>query len=206
MMAKVVTLDTFRNYDGTDLGVFDANPETDPAAPKHYRLLRTTPMQEFVETIATDQGVDARRVRLWIMVNRQNKTIRPDQPIMDLKPAVEETYARAAANRDSSLRVWAEIAEEVNADGEAVWPSYQSNPNGVLMKNDSILLLLKHFDAEAQTLRGVGPIYVAKDKKVEELVPMILAKMGWGEKLSADEKLSLWEVRVNRFNRVRPIC
>lgn len=63
------------------------------------------------------------------------------------------------------------------------------------MKNEVILLLLKHFDIETQSLRGVGHVYISKEKKVEELVPLIMKKMGWGDKLPADEKLSLWEVR-----------
>lgn len=195
MMAKVITDDTFQNYGGTDLCLFDANPEVDPAAPKFYRIRRAMTMEEFVAQVAADIGQDPRKVRLWLMVNRQNKTIRPDQPIMDLRPTVEETYSRAAAHRDASLRVWVEVADDFGPDDEPIWPSYQSQPNGVVVKNDTILLLLKHFDIESQTLRGVGHVYIAKEKKVEELVPLILKKMGWGDKLPADEKLLLWEVR-----------
>ncbi|TFB05011.1 Ubiquitin carboxyl-terminal hydrolase 21 [Trichoderma ghanense] len=193
MMAKVITNETFAKYGGTDLCVFDANPEVDPAAPKLYRIRRATPMSEFVAQVASDMGQDPSRVRLWLMVNRQNKTIRPDQPIMDLRPTVEEIFSRSAAHRDTSLRVWAEVANEVNENGEPIWPSYQSQPNGVVVKNDTILLLLKHFDVEKQTLEGVGHIYISKEKKVDELVPMILQKMGWGDKLSSDEKLLMWE-------------
>lgn len=193
MMAKVITDKSFRSYGGTDLCLFDANPEVDPAAPKSYRIRRAMTMAEFVTQVAGDMNEDPRKVRLWLMVNRQNKTIRPDQPIMDLGPTVEETYARSAAHRDTSLRVWAEVADEVNSNGEPIWPSYQSQPNGVVVKNDTILLLLKHFDNETQTLRGVGHVYIAKEKKVEELVPLIAKRMGWGEKLPADEKLLLWE-------------
>ncbi|KAL7816955.1 putative ubiquitin hydrolase [Trichoderma aethiopicum] len=193
MMAKVITNETFAKYGGTDLCVFDANPEVDPAAPKLYRIRRATPMSEFVAQVASDMGQDPSRVRLWLMVNRQNKTIRPDQPIMDLRPTVEEVFSRSAAHRDTSLRVWAEVANEVNENGEPVWPSYQSQPNGVVVKNDTILLLLKHFDVEKQTLEGVGHIYISKEKKVDDLVPMILQKMGWGDKLSSDEKLLMWE-------------
>lgn len=196
MMAKVITDDTFKNYGGTDLCQFDANPDADAAAPRFYRIRRAMSMEEFVAQVAEDIGQDPRRVRLWLMVNRQNKTIRPDQPIMDLRPTVEEIYSRSAAHRDTSLRVWVEVAEEVNAEGEAIWPSFQSQTNGVVVKNDTILLLLKHFDVENQTLQGIGHVYVAKEKKVEELVPLILKKMGWGDKLPADEKLSLWEVRI----------
>ncbi|RGP79512.1 ubiquitin thiolesterase [Fusarium longipes] len=193
MWAKVITDYSFQQFGGTDLCQFDANPESDPAAPKFYRVLRAMTMEDFVAQVAADMNEDPRRVRLWLMVNRQNKTIRPDQPIMDLRPTVDETYSRSAAHRDTSLRVWAEVAEEVNADGEPIWPSYQSQPNGVIVKNDTILLLLKHFDIDAQTLRGVGHVYISKEKKVEELLPMILKKMGWGEKLPAEEKLLLWE-------------
>ncbi|UPK93680.1 hypothetical protein LCI18_004615 [Fusarium solani-melongenae] len=191
--AKVITDKSFQQFSGTDLCQFDANPDVDPAAPSYYRVLKAMTMEEFVGQVAADMGEDPRRVRLWLMVNRQNKTIRPDQPIMDLRPTVDETCSRSAAHRDSSLRVWAEVAEEVNADGEAIWPSYQSQPNGVIMKNEVILLLLKHFDIETQTLKGVGHVYISKEKKVEELVPLITKKMGWGDKLPADEKLSLWE-------------
>lgn len=132
------------------------------------------------------------------MVNRQNKTIRPDQPVMDLRPTVEETYNRAAAHRDQALRVWVEVAEEVNASGAAVWPTYGPGlANGVVVKNDLILLFLKHFDAEAQALKGVGHVYVSKEKKVEELIPTIMKKMGW-EKLSSEERIQLWEVSTMR--------
>lgn len=194
MMAKVVTDQTFRNYGGADLCVFESNPELDPAAPKQYRVRRNMTMEDFAKQVAADMGQDPRRLRLWLMVNRQNKTIRPDQPIMDLRPTVEESWARSSSQRDTSLRVWVEIAEEVNSEGEAVWPSYQGQLNGAGVKNESIMLLLKHFDAENQTLNGVGHVYVNKDKKVEEVVPSILKKMGWGEKLPADQKLLLWEV------------
>ncbi len=157
-------------------------------------------MQEFVNQVAADVGQDPKRVRVWIMVNRQNKTIRPDQPVMDLRPTVEETYSRAAAHRDQALRLWVEVAEEVNAEGAAVWPTYPGLPNGVVVKNDLILLFLKWFDVETQRLRGVGHVYVSKEKRVEELIPVIMKKMGW-DKLSGDERIQLWEVRAHHSRR-----
>lgn len=176
------------------MGTFDPYADQDPAAPRFYRTLRAATMAELVRTIADDIGQDPRRVRLWIMVNRQNKTIRPDQPVMDLRPTVEETYSRTAAHRDQALRVWVEVAEEVNADGEAIWPTYQGQTNGVVVKNDLILLFLKWFDVESQCLKGAGHVYISKEKKIEDLVPTITRKMGWGDKLPSDEKIMLWEV------------
>lgn len=191
---KVVTPDTFRHHATTDLTNFDADPVTDPAAPKFYRMKKEATIEDLVKTVAEDLDQDPRRVRLWIMVNRQNKTTRPDQPIMDLKPTIEETFSRSAGtSRDFSLRVWTEVAEEVDAQGEAIWPTYQGNANGVVVKNDLILLFLKYFDVEKQTLSGVGHLYVSKEKKVEDLVPVLSKKMGWGEKLPAGEQLHMWE-------------
>ncbi|KAI9898253.1 hypothetical protein N3K66_006613 [Trichothecium roseum] len=190
---KVVTEDTFKHFGGTDMCAFDAAPETDPAAPKNYRLRRTMTAEEFTAQVASDIGQDPKNVRLWVMVNRQNKTTRPDTPIMDLRQTIDEIYGRAAGQRDSPLRIWAEVASEAKEDGEALWPSYLSQPNGVVVRNDMILLLLKHFDVAKQTLNGIGHIYISKEKKVEELVPLILAKMGWNNKLGDEDKLLLWE-------------
>lgn len=190
---KAITEETFKHHGGTDMTTFDPSADQEPAAPRIYRILRTATMAEVVAIIAEDIGQDPRRVRLWVMVNRQNKTIRPDQPVMDLRPSVDETYSRAAANRDQALRVWVEVAEEVNADGEAIWPTYQGQTNGVIVKNDLILLFLKWFDVQSQKLSGAGHVYISKEKKIEDLVPIIMKRMGWGEKLPSDEKIMLWE-------------
>jgi ubiquitin carboxyl-terminal hydrolase 7 len=134
---------------------------------------------------------------MWVMVDRQNKTIRPDQPIVDLRSTVEETFQRAMVHGDPSLRVWAEVAEEVDAEGDAVWPTYQRQLTGGVVKKDLVLLFLKCFDPDVQILRGVGHVYISKEKKVEELVPLIVKKMGWGERLPPDNKILLWEVRAH---------
>ncbi|KAK0739732.1 hypothetical protein B0T21DRAFT_382697 [Apiosordaria backusii] len=190
---KAVTDATFKAHGGVDLTAFDAPVDSEPGSYRQYKLLRTASMQDLVNEIAADIGEDPKRVRLWIMVNRQNKTVRPDQPVMDLRPTVEETYSRATAHRDQALRVWVDIAEELDADGTAIWPTYPAASNGVVVKNDLILLFLKWFDVESQCLRGVGHLYISKEKKVEDLIPVILKKMNWGEKLPSDEKILLWE-------------
>jgi ubiquitin carboxyl-terminal hydrolase 7 len=190
---KAITEATYQQHGSTDLTSFEASPEEDPAAPRYYKMLRTATMTEVVDRIAKDIGQDPRKVRLWIMVNRQNRTIRPDQPVTELGLTVEETYGRLAAHRDPALRVWVEVAEDVDADGEAVWPAYQKTTDGIVVKNDLILLFLKWFDVDEQCLRGAGHVYISKEKKVEDLVPIIMKKMGWGDKLPHDEKIQMWE-------------
>lgn len=203
---KVVTTETFSHHSTTDLTNFDGDFTTDPSAPKFFRLKKTTTVEELVKIICETLEQDPKRARLWLMVNRQNKTTRPDQPIMDLKPTIEETYARSAGtSRDYALRVWLELAEEVDAQGDAIWPTYQGNANGVVVKNDLILLFLKYFDIEQQTLRGIGHVYVSKDKKVEELTPIVCKKMGWGDKLPAGEQLQMWEeIKPSMIETLKP--
>lgn len=194
MHIKAITPETFRSYGGTDMCVFDTESATDPAAPLNHRVRRSMTVDEYIKFLAAEIGKDPAKLRLWLMVNRQNKTIRPDQPIMDLTPTIEEIFSRSAASRDAYLRVWVEEAEEFDDEGHPVWPSYSGQPNGVLVKNDTIVFLLKHFDLDTQTLRGVGHVYIGKDKKVEDLVPMITKKMGWPDAAGAEDKLMLWEV------------
>ncbi|KAI2777264.1 cysteine proteinase [Daldinia loculata] len=212
---KVITEDTFKRHGSTDLTNFDSNPAEDPAAPRFFAPAKTTNIPDFIEKFLVEDTrlntkldpkldpelypkvypkLDPKRIRLWIMVNRQNKTTRPDQPIMNTEAKLGELYTNMiAANRDCALRLWAEVADEVDAEGQAIWPTYQGNTNDVIVKNDLILLFLKHFDAERQILEGVGHIYVSREKKVEDLVPVIAKKMGWGDKLPSGEQLAMWE-------------
>jgi ubiquitin carboxyl-terminal hydrolase 7 len=180
---KVITDDTYRAHGGTDLTAFDRiYSEDEPAGPRFYRLLRKSTIKELAVRLGEDTNVDPKRIRLWAMVNRQNKTIRPDQPIVDVNTTVEDAHQRLGGSKSADLRLWAEIAEEVNSEGDAIWPATPGQPNGTVPKTDLIVLFLKWFDVESQSLTGAGHIYISREKKVEDLVPAILKKMGWTEK------------------------
>lgn len=200
--AKVVTDETYRAHSGTDLATFpeaaQATQSVDLAAAKTYRILRTTTIQAFATRIAAEVKQDPRRVRFWVMVNRQNKTIRPDQPVTDPNMTVEDAYHKFASSKLQELRLWTEIAQEIDEAGEPIWPN---TPTGIPPRTDNILLFLKWFDVEQQTLRGAGTIYISKEKKVEDLCPLILKKMGWSDKLPSGDRnsLKLYEVLYNRL-------
>ncbi|KAI9828435.1 MAG: hypothetical protein M1832_002863 [Thelocarpon impressellum] len=179
----VITDDIFRQYQGLDLADWEAEPDQDPAAPRPYRILRTTTVGQFTRRVAEDLGRDPAHARLWVMVNRQNKTTRPDQPLMDVEATVDEAYVKNGT-KNTGFRVWVELADRVEA-GRALWPDMQPQTT----KNAPVLLFLKCFDAEAQTLKGAGHIYIRKHDKVCELAPPILQLMGW----PADTTLKLHE-------------
>jgi ubiquitin carboxyl-terminal hydrolase 7 len=203
---KVITDDTYRAYGGTDLTLFDQSHDIDPSAPRYYRFLRKSTVKDLAEKVGEDTGVDPRRLRFWCMVNRQNKTIRPDTPITEPHLTVEETHQRLAGTKVPELRLWCEMTDEVDSDGEPLWPTTPALPNGNIAppKSDLIVLFLKWFDVERQTLKGVGHIYISKEKKVEELVPTILKKMGWPEKSHTGERhqLKLFEVSSSAPNHI----
>lgn len=138
-----------------------------------YRVLRNSTVGEFTKTVAESLQAPPDQVRLWVMVNRQNKTTRPDQPLPDLNMTITEAYSRFSG-RDKPFRLWAETATAVE-NGKALWPN--TNPSPSLAA--PILIFLKHFDAEEQSLKGVGHIYMKRSSKVAEIIPAIQHLMGW---------------------------
>jgi ubiquitin carboxyl-terminal hydrolase 7 len=189
LTARVITEDTYKAYGGTDLTVFDVKHDVDPSAARAYRILKKTTVQDLATQIANDIGRDSKRVRLWCMVNRQNKTVRPDAPISDPNLTVEDIHSKMSSSKNTDLRLWAEYAEELTTEGEPFWPN-NINQNG-MTQAAMIVVFLKHFDADKQGLSGAGHIYISRDKKVEDLIPLITQKMDWPETLPNGEKLQL---------------
>ncbi|KAL4789589.1 hypothetical protein BDV19DRAFT_373829 [Aspergillus venezuelensis] len=162
----VLSDETFKCHNGFDLTSFEP-PAEEAALPKQYRILKTTKVAELAEKVAEEKGVNPLQVRFWVMVNRQNKTMRPDQVIKDPEMTVEDAYSRYGT-KGNPFRVWLEVGEAA-ADGTVSWPD----------SSGSVLIFLKHFDAAKQTLAGVGAVYVRKNQRVADLAPTILEKMNW---------------------------
>ncbi|KAJ6022176.1 ubiquitin C-terminal hydrolase, partial [Penicillium herquei] len=162
MSIGVLTEKSFQSHHGFDLTSVDL-PAEDPAQPKQYRVLRSKKVGEFAKEMAEEHNIRVETIRFWVMVNRQNKTTRPDQIITDPEMTVEEAYTKYGT-KGNYFRLWMEISP----DGQA-WPE----------GNDSALIFLKNFDVTTQTLAGVGSVYVRKNQKVGDLGSTILARMNW---------------------------
>jgi ubiquitin carboxyl-terminal hydrolase 7 len=194
---RVVTDETYQAHSGTDLATFAEDPAKDPAAARVYRLLRKSTMQDLTTRLAEEAQQDPKKIRIWCMVNRQNKTIRPDQPITDLKMTIEEAYTKLSGTKNQELRLWVEVIEEGDPFSDPNWSTSSHSPNsahsgaGHAPKVDNILLFLKWFDVEHQTLRGAGHVYISKERKVEDLAPLIRKKMGWPEKTESGDTMQL---------------
>lgn len=158
--------DTFRSHHGFDLTSLE-QPDNEASLPKSYRVLKSMKVGEFAEKIAEEKELNPLQLRFWVMVNRQNKTMRPDTVIQDPEMTIEEAYSRHAT-KGHQFRVWLEVGQG-SSDGTVSWPD----------STTSVLVFLKNFDVPAQTLSGLGAVYVRRNQKVADLAPTILEMMDW---------------------------
>lgn len=176
----IVTEANFKAHQGFDLTSRDLDSDL-PSTPVVHRALRLSTVAEFSQTLAESLKLSPDHIRLWAMVNRQNKTTRPDQPIVESEMTLDAAFNKYGS-RDKAFRLWVEEAS-VFDNGRVVWPEIQPlNPGN---SNANILIFLKYFDASAQTLKGVGHIYVKKQQKVSDMVPLILQVMKWKDGTSS---------------------
>jgi ubiquitin carboxyl-terminal hydrolase 7 len=175
----VISDDSFRHHTGFDLTSADLVP-SDPAAPKIYRILRTSKFGGIAQQIAKERKLKSEQIRFWEMVNRQNKTIRPDQPLLNYDLTFQEILGKNF--KRGKFYVWVEVTD-IAEEGKISWPESQD-------WNGSILLFLKHVDGVTKTATGVGHVYVRKNDKISSLSLHITKTMNW----PAGTQLSFFEV------------
>lgn len=87
LTTKLITDETFTQHQGFDLASFDDRNTAASDLPS-YRIPKSQPFVEFRAAIAKEHGYQPQDVRLWVLVNRQNKTVRPDAPVSDQDPTL----------------------------------------------------------------------------------------------------------------------
>lgn len=211
MNVFVASETNFQAYTGTDLIPWQADPETEAAAPKVYRLLRSMVVADFTAYIAEAWGKDRDLIRPWIMVNRQNTTVRPDHPLTWPDMTLQEA-ADKFSTRNSGFRIFMEETKR-DDDDKPLWPyddansvpsspAVNGNVNGLTQQQPKpIMIFLKYFDVERQILRGVGHVYMLPTDKVQDLAPQILNIMGW----EAGVPLELYEeIKQTYVEQMKP--
>jgi ubiquitin carboxyl-terminal hydrolase 7 len=81
---RIITRKQFQAHVGFDLASWDDRDATEDSQPIQFRFKKASKMGDLMEYIAKQEGCRADQLRPWIMVNRQNKTVRPDQPLLDM--------------------------------------------------------------------------------------------------------------------------
>lgn len=166
LTTKIITEDTFRTHQGFDLATFEERnlPASDLPS---FRVLKNEPYITFKQRLAQEYGLSPSSFRLWVLVNRQNKTVRPDTVVPENDPNLTLEMVRdRMASRQNDLRLFLEplVPEMRPAAGETQPP---------------LMIFLKYFDVSRQALTGVGRVYVQRNQKVSDMIPSINELMRW---------------------------
>ena len=76
LTARVITDETFSRHEGFDLAVFDEQNLSPPDLPT-FRVLKQETYSVFKSRVAQYFSCPESQVRLWVLVTRRNKTVRP---------------------------------------------------------------------------------------------------------------------------------
>ena len=87
LTVKVVTDETFSRHEGFDLASIDGRNSPLSDLPT-FCVLKQMKYGEFKSRVAKRFGYLESRFRLWVLVNRQNKTTRPDTHIPEGEPSL----------------------------------------------------------------------------------------------------------------------
>lgn len=199
MNVQVATESNFRSYQGFDLVDWKSTDQEEAVAPKVMRCKKAMTLSEFNEQVAGEIGTDADLIRPWVMVNRQNGTVRPDHPLNYATMTLEEANAKFST-RAASFRLFIEQTAR-GEDGKPVWDTNVTPPSPPAQEQKPIIVFLKQFDHETQTLKGVGHTYMLQSQKVQDLAEPILKLMGW----EAGTSLKLFEeIKQNFIDVMKP--
>ena len=93
---------TLSEDEGFDLATFDERnwPATDLPS---FRVLKNEPYSTFKARVAQHFNYPENQVRLWVLVNRQNKTVRPDTHIPENEPQLSTSMTSTESRNMAHL-------------------------------------------------------------------------------------------------------
>ena len=91
LTAKIITDETFQHHEGFDLASFD-DKNWPPSELPAFRILKQETYHTFKGRVAQHFNYPESAFRLWVLVNRQNKTVRPDTHIPENEQSLSEFH------------------------------------------------------------------------------------------------------------------
>ncbi|KAJ3210298.1 hypothetical protein HDU67_005417 [Dinochytrium kinnereticum] len=165
---KVLLDEHIREHPGFDLCNFD--DKTYPITPiPSFKVKKEDTLLSFKQMLGEKLGVPNERIRLWTMVGRQNKTIRPDSPIADndnekVMEAIKERYMKSAPE----LRLYADIIDGNFAQSK---PADESG--------GQIVVFLKYYDPAISKIEYAGKLAIPnKSSKIQDFCHIMLDRRG----------------------------
>ncbi|KAG0165848.1 hypothetical protein DFQ28_005241 [Apophysomyces sp. BC1034] len=167
MKAFIFTDKTFSLNEGFDF----VNFEEKSIEESQFQTLRVRKDQTygaFKQELSESLSIPEPNFRLWFLVNRQNRTIRPDTPVPEGEEncTLEEVRKKHLPTQPN-LRLYVEIATDFD-NGQPVFPD-----------TTKALVFIKLFDPFTQKIRGMGRLYVPKFGRVGSIVDDLNKLVGY---------------------------
>lgn len=203
LTAKIITDETFAKHQGFDMASFDEK-NIPPSELPSFRVLKSEPFSRFKQRVSEHFGYPLNNFRLWVLVNRQNKTIRPDVFVQDSEANQTMDQIRSSMTaRSNDLRLYLDY----QADPSKWTLGTSGYGDAATGGSPTIMIFLKWFDVQHQTLLGQGTVFVGKNQKISDLCPIICERMGWAPttplKLYEEIKAGMIELMKPRQNFVQ---
>ncbi|RGB42735.1 ubiquitin carboxyl-terminal hydrolase 5 [Rhizophagus diaphanus] len=191
LIVKIVTAEKFKIHQGFDLANFDDRqyPLSDVFT---YKILKSDTYGTFKEHVSRSFNIPTEQVRFWVLVNRQNKTVRPDAPISDAQTntSMEEIHAKMTS-RQNEMKLYMEVADKP-INGKTWFPT--------VPEANHIMVFLKYFDPEKQALEGLGHLYIQKFGKVGDITRVLCEK----KEFPPDTPLKIYEeIKPNMIEEMK---
>ncbi|RIA93959.1 ubiquitin carboxyl-terminal hydrolase 5 [Glomus cerebriforme] len=191
LTVKIVTAEKFKNHQGFDLANFEDRQY--PISDVHvFKTLKSETYGVFKEDVSRKFNIPSEQVRFWVLVNRQNKTVRPDAPIPEnyFNISMEEIHAKMTS-RQNEMKLYMEVADKP-INGKNWFPPIEGN--------NHIMVFLKYFDPDKQSLEGLGHLYIQKFGKVGDYTRVLCEK----KEFPPDTPLKIYEeIKPNMIEEMK---
>ncbi|PLW25122.1 hypothetical protein PCASD_24039 [Puccinia coronata f. sp. avenae] len=186
---KIITDETFRAHQGFDLALFD-DKTMPPSDLPTFKVDQQQTFLDFKSKLAQDLSYQPNQIRLWVLVNNPNRTVRPETVVPEDDPALTMEGVRdKMASKAQDLKLYLEVLD----------PEHKAE--SVESKGKRHMIFVKYFNVSDQKLAGVGHFYVHENQRVGELIPLINARMDFPE----NTPLKLYEeLHPGKINPMKP--
>ena len=194
MKIRVLTDDIIKRHSGADLVNIDEKAGSLTDMPL-FKIRLDESFAAFKLLVAEQLRIPPERQRYWILVARQNRTIRPSELVTNEHSAIQNALGDSD-RMVGELRVYLEespiSSEEAKLTGK---PFFSENDR------NHALLFIKYYDPTKQVLEFLGHFMVNHNQKLADLVPTLLRM----KDLPPETQIKFYEeVRPVLINPIKP--
>ncbi|CAG8525643.1 3949_t:CDS:2, partial [Dentiscutata heterogama] len=192
-MKQNIKQNIFERHQGFDLANFD-NSKYPLSEIPHFKVLKSETYGAFKAMVAQNFGILAEQIRFWIFIIRENDTVRLDTPLTDafLAMTMEKVHEKISV-KQNNLRLFMEVTDRPFDDNVLWFPLIERNSY-----NNRIMIFVKYFDPDTQSIEGLGNLYVKKFDKVGDIMLTLCEK----KKLTSHTSLKIYEELCHKYIKV----